>query len=123
MPEQERVPVPDLATEDIPDDILSSCSDLVEEVADPLLPADRTLVGLEEVTEGLLTAKRVVYYPNPDAEDDLSAVRLSPGQAARQVIESARRSPQPVLVTARCYGPDMELRTVEFMPRTRPRRR
>ena len=73
------MPVPDLATEDIPDDVLSSCSDLVEEVADPLLPADRTLVGLEEVT-----AKRV---------------------------------------TARCYGPDMELRTVEFMPRTRPRRR
>ena len=82
MPEQDRLPVPDLATEDIPDDVLSSCSDLVsrhcgswnnserhyysvykhlqrfktatnfgagtlvEEVAAPLLPADRTLVGL-----------------------------------------------------------------------------
>ena len=83
--------------EALPDDILSTGSDLVEEVADPLFPAGATAVCLDCVEQALAKVRRVTFYPS--GSDDLNFVRLSPKQA-RLIVERARRSRDPVVLTA-----------------------
>ena len=56
-----------------------------------------TAVGLDCVEQALAKVRRVTFYPS--GSDDLNFVRLSPKQA-RLIVERARRSRDPVVLTA-----------------------
>ncbi len=45
------------------DRILARNSDLLEEVPDPLLPADYTAAGLEDVAKAVGRARRITFFP------------------------------------------------------------
>ena len=113
--------LPDLLSEELPEDVLDD-SELVgaDESADPLPPSERTVAGLGEVTDALRDARRVYYYPNRASEDDKAPLKLSPSQAARRVMESARRSPRSVIVAGQFVGADLTLYTLEILPQLRP---
>ena len=121
MSDESPVELPDLLTEELPEDILSDSefsSD--DDLPDPLPPSDRTVAGLDEVTDALRDARRVYYYPTKASEDDQAPLRLSPTQAAKRVVESARSSKDPVIVAGQFVGSDLTLYTLEIMPRRRP---
>ena len=124
MPDKPSVELPDLLTEELPEDVLSD-SELPADgdLPDPLPPSDRTVAGLDEVRDALRDARRVYYYPTQASEDDQAPLRLSPTQAAKRVIDSARSSRDPVIVAGQFVGSDLTLYTLEIMPRRRPRRR
>ena len=122
MTDGPRPELPDLLTEELPEDVLDD-SELfsADESADPLPPSHRTVAGLGEVRDALRDARRVYYYPTRASEDDKAPLKLSPQQAARQVIEHARNSPRSVIVAGQFVGSDLTLYTLEIMPQPRPR--
>ena len=122
MTDDPRSELPDLLTEELPEDVLDD-SELfsADESADPLPPSHRTVAGLGEVRDALRDARRVYYYPTRASEDDKAPLKLSPQQAARQVIEYARNSPRSVIVAGQFVGSDLTLYTLEIMPQSRPR--
>ena len=98
-------------------DAIATGYDLVEAVPDPLLPAEETAVGCDAALEVLNRARRVTFLPTGD---DMAPV-LSKREEVRAIIEAARSSPDPVVITVRFEGPDLELRTLELIHRRRPR--
>ena len=67
-------------------------------IADPLPPADDSAVGVFDVEETISKARRVT------TRDQL-----------RALVRSVGNAPDPVIVTARFEGPDLVVRTLEFM--------
>ena len=110
-------PVPDLAAEAL-DGFRESFFDPAvfdpppdDVIADPLPPADDSAVGVFDVEEAISKARRVTLY---------SGSGLGPVQVTREqlraLVRSVRNAPDPVIVTARFEGPDLVVRTLEFMP-------
>ena len=98
-----------VAGEDL-ESVLAGESDLVHEVADPLLPPDATAVGVDPVSTLLPRACRVTFCAS---DNELGGVPLDQVRA-RGLIERVRRSRDPVVITARCEGPDLVVRTIEI---------
>ena len=77
MTDDPRPELPDLLTEELPEDVLDD-SELfsADESADPLPPSHRTVAGLGEVRDALRDARRVYYYPTRASEDDKAPLKL-----------------------------------------------
>ena len=104
-----------VAVADIPTgtvSVLETGSDLQGSVADPLPPPDSTAVGCDAVEEAVRSARRVTVY---QTREEIGPVQVSRVHV-RRVLDAARRSPDPVMVTARFEGPDLVVRTLELVP-------
>lgn len=73
-------------------------------------PSDPVLTGDSEI-RAALGAARHVFVHRPD---QLVPVRLTPAEA-RLFLRRAGGLPQPVLVTARYRGPDLVVRTLQYL--------
>ena len=111
--------LPDLAAELPPDlDEAMLQADLydpadADRIADPLPPADAAIVGVADVAEAIEKARRVTHYASES--DELGPLPVSRAQI-RSIVRSVRDAHDSVIVTARFEGPDLVVRTFEYMP-------
>ena len=110
--------LPDLAAELLPDfDESMLQADLYDpddgdRIADPLPPADAAVVGVGDVEAAIDRARRVTLYSSHS--DDLGPLPVSRAQL-RSLVRSVRDARDTVIVTARFEGPDLVVRTFEYM--------
>ena len=123
MAHRDRVDVddqdlPDLAAELPPDfdeamlqaDVYDP--DEADLIADPLPPADAAIVGVGDVEAAILKARRVTLYASES--DELGPLPVSRAQLC-SLVRSVRNAPDSVIVTARFEGPDLVVRTFEYL--------
>ena len=80
--------------------------------ASPLqLPRPETVAGAPEVRRALRRARRVYV----SAADQEIPQRLTKAKAREMLARAAAGGPAPVVVTARFLGPDLVIRTLEFL--------
>ena len=70
-----------------------------------------TVAGLEDVRRAVKTARRVFLVSDPAA---LAPERLTK-RAASRLFEAIQSGARPVVVTARTQGPDLVIRTIQWL--------